>query len=240
MPRQMQWLVQRGGVGELYRGLYATLVTLSCANFLYFFFYNGFKHIVQARSGRPTVGPLLNLVIASFASIINVTLTAPLWVLCTKVKADDKAEYHGSMLHCLRSVVRKSGVRSLWSGLIPALWLVSNPVVQYFTYERLRIFVAATLRTGSQLRGVDFFLIGALAKAAATVTTYPLQVVQVLSYKSHKSMLACFSDAMRANGLRGLYKGMGAKLTQTVLNAAFMCMFYEKLKAILMAMFLRG
>ena len=33
----------------------------------------------------------------------------------------------------------------------------------------------------------------------------------------------------REEGLRGLYKGIDAKLAQTVLNAAFMFAFYERI-----------
>lgn len=35
----------------------------------------------------------------------------------------------------------------------------------------------------------------------------------------------------RQNGLKGLYKGLEAKLTQTVLTAAFMFLTYEKILA---------
>ena len=98
----------------------------------------------------------------------------------------------------------------------------------------------------------DFFVIGALAKMAATVATYPLQVAQALVYssKTGEGMAKClasvrstsilcrpplFHPTLRvvqvwaANGFMGLYRGMAAKLSQTVLNAALMFLFYEKL-----------
>ncbi len=40
-------------------------------------------------------------------------------------------------------------------------------------------------------------------------------------------MLSCLREVYEANGVPGLFKGLGAKLTQTVLNAAFMFAFYE-------------
>ena len=87
MLGRAHWIVKHKGVRELYRGLTATLITLGASNFLYFYFYNGFKLFVQLRSGLPTIGPLINLVVASAASSINVTLTNPLWISATAVRA---------------------------------------------------------------------------------------------------------------------------------------------------------
>ena len=96
-----------------------------------------------------------------------------------QVKSDSEGRYGGSMLRCIMQMVSKGGVGALFKGLVPSLWLVSNPVVQYFTYERLRI--AAVLFRGS-LQALDIFVIGALAKMAATVVTFPLQIAQVQVY----------------------------------------------------------
>ena len=243
------WIVREKGFGELYRGLSATLITTGAANFIYFYMYNGFKNVVQIRTGRPTVGPLMNLVVATMASAINVTATNPLWVMCLKVKSDHESLFRGSMARCMRATVQASGVASLWKGLGPSLWLCSNPVVQvrsllvthghidptpgascvmpvcaavvgplqYFTYERLRILASvlhAKYAGGSPLRALDFFVIGALAKAAATVVTYPLQIAQSLVYKTGKSTLTCVGEVVSARGLFGIWRGMGAKLTR--------------------------
>ena len=137
------------------------------------------------------------------------------------------------MPRCIMQMVSKGGVGALFKGLVPSLWLVSNPVVQYFTYERLRI--AAVLFRGS-LQALDIFVIGALAKMAATVVTFPLQIAQVQVYKSGKPTLRCLSDTVQANGLTGVYKGMAPKLSQTCLNAALMFLFYEKLEVVIEAM----
>ena len=94
---------------------------------------------------------------------------------------------------------------------------------------------------------------------AATVATYPLQVAQSLVYSSKcgDGMMTCLSSVGSfmlqnalghysldvefcmwqvwcTNGLRGLYKGMAAKLSQTVLNAALMFLFYEKLNLLIL------
>lgn len=54
--------------------------------------------------------------------------------------------------------------------------LVMNPAIQFMTYETIKRKVLASLH------GVPpawtFFVIGAIAKAVATILTYPLQLVQ--------------------------------------------------------------
>ena len=118
MMERAAWIIKHKGFMELYRGLYATLVTLGSSNFIYcagppgafkwpsrsaaftiantcwygafvwarrtlnrsfrrlpapraVYWYNGFKAFVRLRSGRPTIGPLLNLVVASAAGLMT-------------------------------------------------------------------------------------------------------------------------------------------------------------------------
>jgi adenine nucleotide transporter 17 len=238
MVDRARWLVKHKGAGELYRGIYATLITTGSANFIYFYMYNGFKLATQVRTGLPTVGPIMNLVVATCASFINVVTTNPLWVCATKVKADSDGVYGGSIIRCMRRVVKEGGMSALMTGIGPSLWLMTNPVVQYFTYERLRILATmlhGRFSGGSPLGLLDFFVVGACAKACATVATYPLQISQSLCLKTGKGMLTCIGDVVRRRGRVGLWLGMGAKLTQTVLNAALMFMFYEKIQPHLLA-----
>lgn len=146
------------------------------------------------------------------------------------------------MLRGILQMVSKGGLRALFTGLAPSLWLVSNPVVQYFTYERLRI-AAVLFRggpAGGSVNALDSFLIGALAKMVATLVTFPLQLAQVQVYNSSKPMLRCLRDTVQANGPTGLYKGMAPKLSQTCLNSALMFLFYEKLEVLIEALLLGG
>lgn len=66
---------------------------------------------------------------------------------------------------------------SLWNGAVPSLMLVSNPAIQFMTYEAIKRRLHAVYGK-QQLPAVVYFLAGAVAKAVATVITYPLQLVQ--------------------------------------------------------------
>jgi adenine nucleotide transporter 17 len=83
------------------------------------------------------------------------------------------------------------------------------------------------------------FLLGAVAKLGATVTTYPLLVVksrlqakQVTTgdkRQQYKGTLDAILKMIRYEGLYGFYKGMSTKIVQSVLAAAVLFMIKEEL-----------
>lgn len=75
-------------------------------------------------------------------------------------------------------VAKTEGVGALWRGTLPSLMLVSNPALQFMAYEAIKRRLLAGRPSPAELGSVAVFLVGAAAKAFATVTTYPLQLVQ--------------------------------------------------------------
>ena len=119
--------------------------------------------------------------------------------------------------------------------------MVSNPVIQFFCYEQLKLARLAatnahkaalgedTLR--SVLPPIEAFFAGALAKGVATVTTYPLQLTQTVLRldPQYKGTLDCLVQIYKRGGYKELFTGMRAKLLQTVLTAAFTFLTYEQI-----------
>ena len=82
---------------------------------------------------------------------------------------------------------------------------------------------------------------GALSKAVATVFTYPIQIVQSQLRNDRKNSngnnkydgtMDCLTKIYQVGGMKGLFRGITAKLWQTVLTAAFQFMTYEKLRGV--------
>mmetsp|Transcript_18427 Transcript_18427/g.44186 ORF Transcript_18427/g.44186 Transcript_18427/m.44186 type:complete len:191 (-) Transcript_18427:331-903(-) len=169
------------------------------------------------------LGAKLQLAAALFAGLICTTISNPIWVVNTRVKVRKDELYSGFSVE-LRKLVREEGLRGLTSGLIPAQILVINPGVQFMAYELLRRSVAQ-LRTAT---ATDFFILGALSKMLATVTTYPLQVLKSRMQSGKLSRAEVFS-------LSGLYAGMSSKLVSTTLHSAVMFTVYEFLMNLLRA-----
>ena len=76
------------------------------------------------------------------------------------------------------------------------------------------------------------FLAGALSKLIATISTYPYTTVKVNQQSSSKnlSILQTIFKIYIFYGYQGFYKGIGSKLTYTVLNNALMFLFFDMLK----------
>jgi adenine nucleotide transporter 17 len=189
------------GFFELYRGWASSVTALACSNFVYFYAYNALKKVYLITTKLPSVDKVANLAIASVAGVINVLMTLPLWTASVRlatqnrvaVKSSAPAQDSGrraeeprkavaqykNMVDALTRIAAEEGVDSLWKGLIPSLMLVSNPTIQFFTYERLMITAQKAARESkTPISNSQLFAMGAIAKAVATVFTYPVQLAQ--------------------------------------------------------------
>jgi len=86
---------------------------------------------------------------------------------------ETKKPYTG-LFECIQRIAAEEGVGALWDGCLASLILVSNPTIQFVTYDTLKNI--AVKRKGRQtLSNLEYFILGAIAKAVATIITYPLQ-----------------------------------------------------------------
>uniref|UniRef100_A0A3Q0SC72 Solute carrier family 25 member 17 n=1 Tax=Amphilophus citrinellus TaxID=61819 RepID=A0A3Q0SC72_AMPCI len=172
--------------------------------------------------------------------VVNVLVTTPLWVVNTRLKLqgskfrneDIRPTTYSGILDAFVQIIRDEGVGSLWNGTFPSLLLVLNPAIQFMIYEGLK----RKLRRGipKELSSLEVFVIGAIAKAVATTVTYPLQTIQSILRVCLHHMLFTFKISrnylyIQKYGMLGLFKGLEAKLLQTVLTAALMFLLYEKI-----------
>ncbi|XP_043496627.1 peroxisomal membrane protein PMP34 isoform X2 [Polistes fuscatus] len=196
-------LTLKEGPHTLYRGMVPVLQSLCASNFVYFYTFHGLKMLRSRRN--QTAGN--DLLVASIAGVINVLTTTPLWVVNTRLK-----------MKGINSVNEKNNndYNTLYDGLLH-IW----------KYEGIEKLWAAWV----------FFAIGAIAKTVATTLTYPLQLIQTKLRHGYKypdlppnaGTIQILFYILKKQGLFGLYKGMEAKLLQTVLTAALMFLTYEKI-----------
>ena len=244
--------------GELYKGAGPLCWTLATSNFVFFGINALVKGKLFAQYRGKSVPPYLSLLASMIAGSINVLLTNPLWV--TNLRIVSGQSTHDTLWKELAHVSRTLGLRHLWQGTSASLLLVSNPVLQFFCYEQVKLLRLSSLQRSSpnqpgkpNLSPLEAFLLGALAKAVATVSTYPLQLAQAVlrmqkkRQNSHdaassndvqarlpatsKGVFQCLMSIYARDGFRGLYTGMNAKLLQTVLTAAFTFLTYEQIIA---------
>uniref|UniRef100_A0A4W3H202 Solute carrier family 25 member 17 n=1 Tax=Callorhinchus milii TaxID=7868 RepID=A0A4W3H202_CALMI len=240
-------IMREEGLLAPYRGWFPVISSLCCSNFVYFYTFNTLKAICV--KGHPSKSK--DLMMGFISGVVNVLLTTPLWVVNTRLKlqgakfrndAIQQTNYQG-ILDAFKQIVRREGAMALWNGTFPSLLLVLNPAIQFMFYEGLK----RQLRRGRpELTSLEVFVIGAIAKMVATTVTYPLQTVQSLLrfgqqrmgpesrvLGSLRSVIHLLSQRVRRHGMMGLYKGLEAKLLQTVLTAALMFLIYEKIAGLI-------
>ncbi|XP_058834510.1 peroxisomal membrane protein PMP34 [Topomyia yanbarensis] len=245
----LKQLVAEEGFDTLYRGMIPVLQSLCISNFVYFYTFHSLKAI-----GGGSQSALTDLVLGSLAGVVNVFTTTPCWVVNTRLKmkglghrVKDNTMHYDNLLSGLIYVGRTEGAKGLWAGAVPSLLLVINPAIQFMVYEALKRRLIPDVKHASSVR---FFAIGAVAKTIATVLTYPLQLIQTKLRHANSDknsdlppdtdMIQMLLIILKKQGTAGLFRGLEAKLLQTVLTAALMFMAYEKIARFVTILLIRA
>lgn len=132
--RSASLLVQRHGPGALYRGIVPVLISMGLSNAVFFFVSSLLKTVLaryRQKTGR-NLGYFGHLASSTIAGVLNVLLTTPLWVASMRAKLESGQGWN--ILAIMLRVYKEEGLHALWSGTLPSLLLVVNPVLQHFCY----------------------------------------------------------------------------------------------------------
>ncbi len=113
-----------------------------------------------------------NVMVAAVAGIATVLASTPLWTINMRMTVAKKAQAQQtpggpqitstarkSLLGTAMEIIQEHGIAGLWSGLLPALILVSNPIIQYVLFERLKILIARRRDRGRLTDGDNFWFV---------------------------------------------------------------------------------
>ncbi|KAK3314782.1 mitochondrial carrier domain-containing protein [Apodospora peruviana] len=242
----VQKIVAREGVSGLYSGLSSALFGISVTNFVYYYWYEwtrAFFEKAAEKAGRASkkLTTVESMIAGAIAGSATVILTNPIWVVNTrmttrKTESDEKAgtlpgaprPKQPTTLGTLLNLLRKEGPQALFSGVVPALVLVINPILQYTLFEQMKNTVEKKRRVTPGIA----FVLGALGKLFATSVTYPYITVKSQMHVAgdkKEGMSEAISRVVKEEGYAGLYKGIGPKVTQSVITAAFLFAFKDVL-----------
>ncbi|KAK1224378.1 hypothetical protein PQX77_012674 [Marasmius sp. AFHP31] len=234
--------IEREGISGLYSGLSSSLFAIAVTNGVYYYFYERTKGIVlRSRVGSKGLSTLESMLTGLIAGSATAILSNPLWVIQTSQAVQTLDSQHQGTVkklgffQAIQNILAKSGVEGFFRGIGPALILTINPIIQYTVFEQLKNTLVAKrtarLRAAGKapalvvLSDFDFFILGALSKLVATLTTYPYIVVKSrlqAGSTQYKSSFDGIKTIIKDEGVSGLWKGAGSKLTQSVLTAAML------------------
>jgi adenine nucleotide transporter 17 len=194
------------------------------------------------------------MIAGAVAGSATVLMTNPIWVVNTRITArkrsssapftekptlaDPLGRGPPSTIAEIKVLFDEGGIGAFFAGVMPALVLVINPILQYTIFEQLKNLLERRKRRN--VTPSDAFLLGAIGKLVATGLTYPYITVKSRMHVGkgdrRDSILQALQRIVKEEGWQGLYKGVGPKLVQSVITAAFLFAFKDALFNVAQAM----
>ena len=188
--------------------------------------YEFSRAFFQRTTNKTRLSTLESMAAGALAGSATVLITNPIWVVNTRMTArqsesnetvlptkEDSTHAPAktpspSTISTFLKIVREDGFMRLFAGVLPALVLVINPILQYTIFEQLKQMLEKRRKVGA----TDSFLLGALGKLAATTITYPYITVKSRAHVASgagrgEGMTASLRRIVREEGVGGLYGG---------------------------------
>ena len=155
------------------------------------------------------------------------------------------AQKHPGPISVLTSIIRTTGFRGLWLGHMGTLIREAGGCTAWFTTKE---FVASLLRTrrkgpsasNKDLAAWESALSGAVAGAAFNISFFPADSVKSTMQTEEElrprgkgvprtTFVGTFKAMYRAQGIRGLYAGMGVTAARSIPSSAIIFLIYDGL-----------
>jgi len=227
--RMAVYIVQNEGVGALWSGLRPTLVMAIPANVMYFATYDELNERLL-----PHAGGASPLVAGSAARIFAATAVAPLELVRTQIQSEQQSR--AGFTRRLRALARLPNWRQeLFRGLEATLLRdVPFSALYWYMYENLGARLERDTTLSKPLRS---FAAGAAAGTTAAFVTTPFDVVKTKKQVRQLSSgpvppgdgrtVSILRGIWAAEGLRGLFAGVGPRCARIAPSCAIMISSYE-------------
>lgn len=251
---RLQFYIQHSK--KFYAGLESALVGIVAVNFSYYYIYNLVgSYLKKLNSGSLNVKD--SLITGLTAGIISRILTNPIWVANTRMTVKQKMEIENknkdkkqgkdnmtsstiidvskqNTFTVIKEILQNEGINGLFAGLGPALILVSSPVIQFTVFEQLKnLLIRIHSKKGSNksISSFEALVLGSFGKLIAILLTYPYYTIRARMHVSSKkdNSFKFLYNVVTEEGFGALYRGLDAKLLQSVLSAGLIFYFKEEM-----------
>lgn len=147
------------------------------------------------------------------------------------------SKYTG-MLQATKDILREEGLKGFWRGNVPALLMVMPyTAIQFTVLHQLKTFGAGSSKSEDHINLSPYlsYISGALAGCAATVGSYPFDLLRTIlasqgEPKVYRNMRSAFVDIFRTRSVPGLYAGLTPTLVEIVPYAGLQFGTYDTFK----------
>ncbi|KMZ60608.1 Mitochondrial carrier protein-like [Zostera marina] len=142
-----------------------------------------------------------------------------------------------------KEILREEGFSGFWRGNVPALLMVMPyTAIQFTVLHRLKTLAAGSSKSDNfrHLSPYLSYLSGALAGCAATVGSYPFDLLRTIlasqgEPKIYPTMRNAYADIVNVRGIRGLYYGLSPTIVEIIPYAGLQFGTYDTFKRWTMA-----
>ncbi|VVB15370.1 unnamed protein product [Arabis nemorensis] len=148
------------------------------------------------------------------------------------------ASKYTGMAQATKDIFREEGFRGFWRGNVPALLMVMPYTsIQFTVLHKLKSFASGSTKTEDHIHLSPYlsFVSGALAGCAATLGSYPFDLLRTIlasqgEPKVYPTMRSAFVDIIKSRGIKGLYNGLTPTLVEIVPYAGLQFGTYDMFK----------
>ena len=234
----MQQMYRQEGLGSLYRGIYAPMLTYGALGSIIF---GSYATSLRFLSDNADVPSLWHVSLAGMiAGVVSAVPTGPIELLKCRAQAKltpEQARIELNPVTCARHIVRTKGARGLFLGVNATVLRDTPGVGMYFlVYEwlcrRWGVHDTAPANTMDLNTFAKLNLAGGLAGTAAWVS-YPLDVIktrlqtQSLTHPIYSGVVDCARKIVAAEGPAVLLRGLTATIIQAFPVSAVTFATYE-------------
>ncbi|GMM31556.1 Ant1 protein [Martiniozyma asiatica (nom. inval.)] len=216
---------------KFYSGLESALLGIVSVNFIYYYMYNLTSTHLTRKSNSKSLTVKNSVITGVVAGIVSRIVTNPIWVANTRMTVKTKNESESkNTLQVMLQIAKDEGLKGLFAGLVPALILVSSPVIQFTVFEQLKNLIVKLRKRN--ISSADALILGSFGKLVAILSTYPYYTLRSRMHTKEeddeRGTLKMTRDVLKDEGVGALYRGLNAKLLQSVVSAGLVFYFKEE------------
>ncbi|GER57241.1 mitochondrial carrier protein [Striga asiatica] len=245
--REALRVVNEEGFRAFWKGNLVTVTHRLPYSSVNFYAYEQYKRILKSIPGldgqEKNAGSdvFVHFVGGGLAGITAASATYPLDLIRTRLAAQRNAIYYKGISHALRTICRDEGFLGLYKGMGATLLGVGPSIaISFSVYESLRYNWHSRRPHDSTV--LVSLGCGSLSGIASSTVTFPLDLVrrrmqlegvagQARVY--NVGLLGTFGQIIRAEGFRGLYRGIMPEYCKVVPTVGIVFVTYETLKKLL-------
>ncbi|KAL7584343.1 uncharacterized protein LOC111882008 [Lactuca sativa] len=245
--REATRIVNEEGFRAFWKGNLVTIAHRLPYSSISFYAFERYKNFLQMFMGVESNGTnisadlCIRLAGGGLAGITAASVTYPLDLVRTRLSAQRNVLYYRGIWHALRTISREEGIFGLYKGLGACLLGVGpNLAISFSVYDTTRSYWQMQRPQDSTV--LVSLACGSLSGIASSTVTFPLDLVRRRMQLEgaggrarvyNTGIFGTFGQIIRAEGLRGIYRGILPEYYKVVPSIGIVFMTYEKLKQVL-------